>query len=101
MAWDLPYALEHDPRLGGAGAQRSTNVERANLSRLKFDRDNQDTKTSHGLPIIESCLTCPFPKDGRFCDLSQSLLATLDDLSLPACLIVDYRPARLIEDCIC
>jgi CRP/FNR family transcriptional regulator, cyclic AMP receptor protein len=45
---------------------------------------NQDTKAPNGLQIIESCLTCPLSKDGRFCDLSQNLLATFDDLSSPA-----------------
>ena len=45
---------------------------------------NQDTKAPYGLQIIENCLTCPLSKCGRFCDLPQNLLATLDDLSSPA-----------------
>src|SRR5215469_1882019 len=47
-------------------------------------QSKQEMRAPYGLQIIDSCPACPFPKDGRFCDLSQSLLATLDHISSAA-----------------
>ena len=41
-------------------------------------------KTPYGLQVIESCLSCPLVKDHVFCDLPQSALAALDEISSPA-----------------
>ena len=40
-------------------------------------------KTSYDLQVIESCLTCPLVKERIFCDLPQSVIARLDEISSP------------------
>ena len=41
-------------------------------------------KAPYGLPIIESCLTCPLAKNRIFCDLPKPALAALDSISSSA-----------------
>jgi CRP/FNR family transcriptional regulator, cyclic AMP receptor protein len=41
-------------------------------------------KTPCGLPVIESCLTCPVVKERIFCDLPQPVLDALDAISSSA-----------------
>lgn len=41
-------------------------------------------KTPYGLPIVESCVTCPFHTERVFCNLSKSALQGLDALSSTA-----------------
>ena len=41
-------------------------------------------KTPYGLQIIESCLTCPLPRDRLLCDLPQPALEGLDSISATA-----------------
>jgi CRP/FNR family transcriptional regulator len=57
-------------------------------------------RTPYGLPIIESCLTCPFIKERLFCNLPQSAVQALDAISSSATypkgavLFVEGQPPR-------
>ena len=41
-------------------------------------------KAPYGLQVIEGCLACPLVKERIFCDLPQSVLAELDEISSPS-----------------
>ncbi len=44
----------------------------------------ENNKTPYGLPVVDSCVTCPFHTERIFCNLSKSALQGLDALSSTA-----------------
>jgi len=75
---------------------RPLTTKRQNCESLSAAAD----RTPYGLPIIESCLTCPFIKERLFCNLPQPAVEALDAISSSATypkgavLFVEGQPPR-------